>query len=85
MKKTLIQKLGLLGVVSFLSYMAAVLFAPLAYPGYDWMAQAVSDLSAANASLTLWNQLSSLYNACELPCVMMVCVGIQGQKTSCCA
>lgn len=81
MKKTLIQKLGLLGVVSFLSYMAAVLFAPLAYPGYDWMAQAVSDLSAANApSLALWNQLSSLYNACELPCVMMVCVGIQGQK-----
>ena len=46
------------------------------------MAQAVSDLSAANApSLALWNQLSSLYNACELPCVMMVCVGIQGQKT----
>ena len=81
MKKTLIQKLGLLGVVSFLSYMAAVIFAPLAYPGYDWMAQAVSDLSAANApSLALWNQLSSLYNACELPCVMMVCVGIQGQK-----
>ena len=83
MKKTLIQKLGLLGVVSFLSYMAAVIFAPLAYPGYDWMAQAVSDLSAANApSLTLWNQLSSLYNACELPCVMMVCVGIQGQKNT---
>lgn len=81
MKKTLIQKLGLLGVVSFLSYMAAVIFAPLAYPGYDWMAQAVSDLSAANApSLALWNQLSSLYNACELPCVMIVCVGIPGQK-----
>ena len=35
MKKTLIQKLGLLGVVSFLSYMAAVIFAPLAYPGYE--------------------------------------------------
>ena len=46
MKKSLIQKLGLLGVVSFLSYTAAVVFAPLAYPGYHWMAQAVSDLSA---------------------------------------
>ena len=56
MKKSLVQKLGLLGVVSFLSYAAAVAFAPLAYPGYDWMAQAVSDLSAANApSLALWN------------------------------
>ena len=47
MKKSLIQKLGLLGIVSFLSYTAAVVFAPLAYPGYNWMAQAVSDLSAA--------------------------------------
>ena len=48
-KKPLIQKLGLLGVVSLLSYTAAVVFSPLAYPGYDWMAQAVSDLSAADA------------------------------------
>ena len=31
-KRTLTQKLGLLGVVSFLSYTAAVVFAPLAYP-----------------------------------------------------
>ena len=82
MKKSLIQKLGLLGIVSFLSYTAAVVFAPLAYPGYNWMAQAVSDLSAANApSLALWNQLSALYNACEVVCVTVVCIGIQGQKT----
>lgn len=82
MKKPLIQKLGLLGVVSFLSYTAAVVFAPLAYPGYNWLAQAVSDLSAANApSLALWNQLSALYNVCEVVCVTVVCIGIQGQKT----
>ena len=82
MKKSLIQKLGLLGVVSFLSYTAAVVFAPLAYPGYNWMAQAVSDLSAANApSLAPWNQLSALYNACEVVCATVVCIGIQGQKT----
>ena len=82
MKKTLTQKLGLLGVPSFLSYMAAVMFAPLAYPGYNWMAQAVSDLSAANApSLALWNQLSAVYNACEIVCVTVACIGIGGQKT----
>ena len=82
MKKTLPQKLSLLGVVSFLSYSAAVAFSPWAYPGYNWMAQAVSDLSAANApSLALWNQLSSLYNACELVSVMMVCVALQGRKS----
>ena len=82
MKKSLLQRLGLLGVVSFLSYTAAVVFAPLAYPGYNWMAQAVSDLSAANApSLALWNQLSALYNVCEVVCVTVVCIGIQERKT----
>ena len=82
MKKSLLQRLGLLGVVSFLSYAAAVVFAPLAYPGYNWMAQAVSDLSTANApSLALWNQLSALYNVCEVVCVTVVCIGIQGRKT----
>ena len=82
MKKTLPQKLSLLGVVSFLSYSAAVAFSPRVYPGYNWMAQAVSDLSAANApSLALWNQLSSLYNACEPVSVMMVCVALQGRKS----
>ena len=102
MKKSLLEKLGLLGVVSFFSYTAAVVFAPLAYPGYNWMAQAVSDLSAvalrvlhrrrvviaghrlsaADApSRALWNQLSALYNACEVVCVTAVCIGIQGRKT----
>ena len=82
MKKSLTHRLGLLGIVSLLSYTAAVVFSPLAYPGYDWMAQAVSDLSAANApSLALWNQLSALYNVCEVVCVTAVCVGLQGQKT----
>ena len=80
-KKSLLNYCGLLGVAAFLSYTAAVVFSPLAYPGYDWMAQAVSDLSAVNApSLRLWNQLSSLYNVCALVCAMMVCVGIQGKK-----
>ena len=81
MKKTLIQYFGLLGVVSFLSYAAAVVFAPLAYPGYDWLSQAVSDLSAANApSLALWNRLSALYNVCEVVCVTVVCLGVQHKQ-----
>ena len=82
MKKTFLQKLGLLGIVSLLSYTAAVVFSPLAYPGYDWMAQAVSDLSAADApSLALWNRLSAFYNVSEVVCATVVCIGIQGQKT----
>ena len=82
MAAAFLQELDRLTIVSFLSYTAAVVFAPLAYPGYNWLAQAVSDLSAANApSLALWNQLSALYNACEAVCATVVCIGIQGLKT----
>ena len=80
MKKSLINWLGLLGIVSLLSYTAAVIFSPAAYPGYDWMAQAVSDLSAGNApSKMLWEQLSSLYGVCGIVSIMMVCVFVQGK------
>ena len=80
MKKTLINWLGLFGIISLLSYTAAVIFSPVAYPGYDWIAQAVSDLSANNApSKMLWEQLSSLYGVCGLVSIMMVCVFVQGK------
>ena len=78
--KTILNWFGLLGVISFLSYLAAVIFSPLAYPDYNWKSQAVSDLSAANApSLALWNQLSALYGVCGIVCLMMACVAIQGK------
>ena len=82
MKKQLIHWCGLLGPVSLLSYTAAVVLSPLAYPGYNWVAQAVSDLSAADApSKMLWQQLSSLYGVCGMISVMMVCVFVQGRLT----
>lgn len=82
MKRKLLNYLGLLGVISFLSYTAAVIFSPLAYPGYNWLSQAVSDLSAADApSLRLWNQLSSLYNVCEVLCAVVACIGIQNKES----
>ena len=81
MKKNFLNYCGLLGIVALISYASAVIFSPLPYPGYNWMSQAISDLSASNApSLKLWNQLSSLYNVCTLVCAMMVCLGIKGNK-----
>ena len=69
MKRSIDQKLGLLGILSLLSYAAAVIIAPRAYPGYDWMSQAVSDLSADSApSRVLWSQLSALYLPCGIVC-----------------
>lgn len=72
---------GFFGLISFLSYLIAVIFSPLAYPGYDWMSQAVSDLSAANApSRGLWNQLSCLYGKCGIVSVMAVSVYVAETK-----
>ncbi len=69
-----------MGIVSLLSYTVAVMYAPMAYPGYDWMRQAVSDLSAADApSKVLWGKLSYLYGNCGLVSVLMACVFVQGR------
>jgi hypothetical protein len=82
MQSKLISRLGFLGIISFLSYLSAVLFSPLAYPGYNWLAQAVSDLSANNApSKVLWGQISVLYPVCALICLSLACVFIQGRLT----
>ena len=81
MKKKLINYLGLLGIVQLLSYTAAVVFAPLAFPGYDWLSQAVSDLSADSApSRMLWDQLSALYSVCSPVCVTCAAVYISETK-----
>lgn len=78
MGRTRCQKIGLLGIISLLSYTAAVIFAPLAYPGYNWMAQAVSDLSAdAAPSRVLWNQLAALYMPCGIVCCTVCCIEVQ--------
>ena len=81
-KRDRMQWLGLLGVLGFLSFTAAVVFAPLAYPGYNWVTQAVSDLSAANApSRMLWARLSTLSTVCGIVTVTLVFLFIQGKTT----
>ena len=83
MKKKLINLSGLTGVISLISYALAVIFAPLAYPGYNWMAQAVSDLSAEAApSRLLWNQLAAAYNVCSPVCMMCVSIFVSDKKVS---
>lgn len=80
-KRSMIHYMGLLGIVSLFSYALAVVFSPSAYPGYHWMEQAVSDLSAQNApSKMLWDQLSSLHGVCGMISIMMVCVYASYQK-----
>jgi hypothetical membrane protein len=82
MRRNLIQWLGLTGMLALLSYAAAVVFAPLAYPEYNWMEQAVSDLSAASApSRGLWDQLAALYGPCSVVCVTCASIFVSERKT----
>lgn len=77
-----LRALGILGIVSLLSYTAMVVFSPLAYPSYDWLSMAVSDLSAEGApSQALAGQLNALYGPCGLVCVMAVWVGAAGCRS----
>lgn len=72
-----LNKLGICGIISLLSYTAMVVFSPLAYPGYDWLSMAVSDLSADGApSQALAGQLNSLFGPCGIVSIMAVCLAV---------
>ena len=83
MNRKLINWLGLTGIVAFVSYTLAVVISPSAFPGYNWMEQAVSDLSAENApSRMLWNQIAALYGVCSVVCVTCVSLYVSENKVS---
>lgn len=77
-----VSTLGIFGLISLLSYTAMVVFSPLAYPGYDWMRMAVSDLSAEGApSQALAGQFNALFGPCAVVSIMAVCVGTAGVQS----
>lgn len=83
MERKLINWMGLLGIISLISYVLAVIISPMAYPGYNWMEQAVSDLSADNApSKALWDQLSALYGSCGIVSVTCASVFVADNRVS---
>lgn len=73
-----IKHLGIFGIVILLSYTAMVVFSPMAYPGYNWLSMAVSELSAQGApSAVLAARLNALFGPCALVSIMAVCVSIR--------
>lgn len=70
-----LRLVGLMGIAALISYAAMVFFSPLAYPGYDWMSMAVSELTAEGApSLRLADMLNCLHGPCGLVAITTVCV-----------
>ncbi len=83
MHRKLINWLGLTGIIALLSYTAAVVVSPAAFPGYNWMSQAVSDLSAESApSRVLWNQLAAFYGICSVVCATCVSIFVSENRIS---
>ena len=70
-----LKHLGIFGIISLISYTSMVVFSPLAYPGYNSLTMAVSDLSAVGApSAQLAERLNALIGPCAVVSVMAVYV-----------
>ena len=83
MNRKLIHWFGLTGLLALVSYAAAVIFSPLAYPGYNWMAPAVSDLSAETApSRILWDRLTAFYGTGSVVCATCVAIYVSEERLS---
>lgn len=83
MNKKLINLLGLTGLLAFISYTVAVVFSPGAFPGYNWMEQAVSDLSAETApSRMLWERLAAFHGIGSMLCITCVSIFVSEHKLS---
>ena len=81
MNKKMINWVGLTGLIALISYALAVCLSPLDYPGYDWMSQAVSDLSAETSpSRLLWDRLSAFYGVFSPVCVIAVAAYVSEHK-----
>ncbi|HMR72838.1 MAG TPA: DUF998 domain-containing protein [Candidatus Saccharibacteria bacterium] len=75
---TLTNWLCLSGVVAFVLYITATLVAPLYYPGYNWVTQAISDLGALSSPSRLaWLIIWSFGSACALLSVAVVSIVFQ--------
>ena len=83
MNRKLINWIGLTGLVALISYAAAAYFCRGAFPGYNWMESAVSDLSAETApSRQLWDKLSVGYQAGSVVCSTCVAIYVSDKKIS---
>ncbi|MCR4989440.1 MAG: DUF998 domain-containing protein [Lachnospiraceae bacterium] len=82
MNRKLINWIGLLGVAALVSYAVAAYFCRAAFPGYNWMESAVSDLSARTApSAPLWDKLSAVFSV-GIVCDTCVAIYVSENKIS---
>ena len=82
MKKKLINYLCLTGILSFIFYLLHDIIGAIYYPGYNWMSQAVSDLTATDApSFVIASGLTKIHGIFTCVCCALVCILITKEKS----
>ena len=77
-KRTRAQWFALIGIFGTLAYFLHVIFGQLNYPGYNPLAQAISDLTAATApSREIASYFTGLYGAFNITASVLSCVFYQ--------
>ena len=80
--KKLINYLCLLGILGIIFYLLHDIIGAMNYPGYNWTAQAVSDLTATDApSFAVASGYVTVYKIFSCIVSVLVCILIKNQKS----
>ena len=83
MKRKLINYLCLSGIISVIFYLLHDVIGSINYPGYNWMSQAVSDLTASDApSFVVASGYVTVYKILSCLTCILVCILVQSEKKS---
>ena len=81
MKRKLINYLCLSGIISVVFYLLHDIMGALSYPGYNWMSQAVSDLTASDVpSFVVASGYVTVYKILACITLILVCILVQSEK-----
>ena len=79
--KKLINWLCLSGIISIIFYLLHDIIGAMNYPGYNWMSQAVSDLTATDApSFVISNGYVTVYKILNCLCCALLCILIKNEN-----
>ena len=78
--KKLINYLCLSGILSIVFYLLHDIVGAMNYPGYDWMSQAVSDLTSTDApSFVVASGFVTIYKILNCLCCALLCILVKNE------
>ena len=80
-KKKLINWLCLSGIISIVFYLLHDIIGAMYYPNYNWLSQAVSDLTAKDApSFIIANGYVTIYGIFNCLCCVLICILMENES-----